>query len=204
MKTPLDTVYTEVLSKFNKIPHRATDYERANRDYKRSLQFGIYTGCIQNQEFRYSLLRFLIKKYGKTNKQIAEEVFQFVSGDSLTIEKAKFYNVQYQKAELYGYYSSFDHCCLAWLFGKMIDLPNSFPMLTYDLKQELDRKQNGRNKLKDMIGESEELFTKYETHSLIEPLNLKEHPDYPKQENLHSAIHDARWNKQLYKFLEKV
>lgn len=32
MKTPLDTVYTEVLSEFNKIPQRATDYERGKED----------------------------------------------------------------------------------------------------------------------------------------------------------------------------
>jgi len=34
--------------------------------------------------------------------------------------------------------------------------------------------------------------------------NAEEHPDYPKQENEHNAIEDARWNKELHKFLLKL
>ena len=30
---------------------------------------------------------------------------------------------------------------------------------------------------------------------------LKDFKDYPKQENEHNALDDARWNKELYKFL---
>ena len=36
--------------------------------------------------------------------------------------------------QLYGYYSAYDHVCLASCFGRMIDLPEYIPMLTYDLK----------------------------------------------------------------------
>ncbi len=41
--------------------------------------------------------------------------------------------------ELWGWYSSYDHVCLAQLFGRMIDLPEWCPMLTKDLKQEFER-----------------------------------------------------------------
>ena len=39
---------------------------------------------------------------------------------------------------MYGYYSAYDHVVFSWLFGKMIDLPEGFPMYTIDLKQTLD------------------------------------------------------------------
>lgn len=47
-----------------------------------------------------------------------------------------------KKLELWGWYSAYDHVCLAQLFGKMINLPNWCPMYTHDLKQEFDRLGN--------------------------------------------------------------
>jgi len=41
--------------------------------------------------------------------------------------------------ELWGFYADFDHVCLTRLWGRMIDVPEGLPMLTYDLKQEADR-----------------------------------------------------------------
>lgn len=40
-----------------------------------------------------------------------------------------------EPAELWAWYSAYDHVCLAQLFGKMIDLPPEIPMTTYDIKQ---------------------------------------------------------------------
>ena len=37
------------------------------------------------------------------------------------------------------FYADFDHVCLTRLWGRMIDVPEGLPMLTYDLKQEADR-----------------------------------------------------------------
>lgn len=42
-------------------------------------------------------------------------------------------------AELWAYYSAYDHVALCQLFGRMIDLPSGIPMYTHDLKQEIDR-----------------------------------------------------------------
>lgn len=43
------------------------------------------------------------------------------------------------KPEFWAWYSAYDHVCLAQLFGKMIELPEHFPMLTLDIKQEHKR-----------------------------------------------------------------
>lgn len=37
--------------------------------------------------------------------------------------------------ELWGYFSAYDHVCLAQCFGSMLQLPDSIPMHTKDLKQ---------------------------------------------------------------------
>lgn len=39
------------------------------------------------------------------------------------------------QAELWAWYSAYDHVCLAQLFGPMIALPETVPMVTYDIKQ---------------------------------------------------------------------
>lgn len=75
--------------------------------------------------------------------------------------------------DVYGYYSDYDWVLFCSLFGRMIDLPKGFPMYCKDLKQTLD--ETG--------------------------LHLKEHSEYPKQINEHNALADAKWNYELYKFL---
>lgn len=40
-----------------------------------------------------------------------------------------------EEAELWAWYSAYDHVCLAQLFGPMVDLPPEIPMVTYDIKQ---------------------------------------------------------------------
>ena len=136
----------------------------------------------------------LINKYGKTNKEIAQEVFEFISKDSITIEKAKHYNVSYknQNIKLYGYYSAYDHVALSWIFGKMIDLPKGFPMYTIDLKQVSDEVYN-KKKEEYLSDGGKNFITK-----------LSYHLDYPKQTNYHNALSDAIFVKNLYHFLKKV
>lgn len=116
----------------------------------------------------------------KSNKQIAEEVFNFCTNDTLTIEKAKQYNVTYDNIEFYGYYADYDWVLFCSLFGRMIDLPKGFPMYCKDLKQDFDDLQ------------------------LLEKYNLKEQPNYPKQSNEHNALDDAKWNKQLFDFMKSI
>lgn len=46
---------------------------------------------------------------------------------------------QYGRPEFIAYYADYDWVVFCQLFGKMIDLPDLFPMYCKDLKQELDR-----------------------------------------------------------------
>lgn len=146
-------------------------------------------------EFSYRSLKYLLNEYGKTNAQIAEEVKEFVSIKAACLSKLK--DVQNGIVhpssvfpEFYGYYADYDWVVFCWLFGKMIDLPQGFPMYCNDLKQILETRGfacNGTTIPLEMWGK-----------------DIKEHPNYPKQTNEHNALADARWNKQLYEFLKSL
>lgn len=89
------------------------------------------------------------------------------------------------KPEFYGYYSDYDWVVFCWIFGRMIDLPKGFPMYCIDLKQIYDEKNKFNNE-QYKVGK------------------LKTFADYPKQQNEHNALSDAKWNYELYKFLSKL
>jgi hypothetical protein len=169
----------------------------------------------------YKEFKMLINKYGKTNKQIANGIKEFCSIGSVISNKGN--NVYYykefkesvktwikveeiernnpihydNKPIFYGYYSDYDWVVFCWLFGRMIDLPKGFPMYCIDLKQTLDELQ-----------ELENSSYEHELHCndiTASPLKvLKELPNYPKQTNEHNALADAKWNKQLYEFLNTI
>lgn len=80
--------------------------------------------------------------------------------------------------ELWGYYSSYDHVCLAQTFGRMVDLPTGIPMFTRDIKQEQER-------LSDL----------YFKHGLQLPVHMG---------TAHNALDDAIWTKQAHEFLTRV
>ena len=104
----------------------------------------------------YKAFKWMLNKYGKSNKQIAEEIKEFTNviekeypekclcGERDTCyqcqEVSEYNNNLDDNIKFYGYYSAYDHVALCWLFGKMIDLPAGFPMYTIDLKQTLDEK----------------------------------------------------------------
>lgn len=135
--------------------------------------------------FTYNNFKRLIKKYGKTNKQIAEEIEQFVGKCSLTSvdtdRKLTDNGIQLiEEPEFYAYYADYDWVVFCSLFGTMMNLPKGFPMYCRDLKQTLD----------------EVIENRYN--------NLKLHPKYPSQSNEHNALDDAKWNKALHKFLQEI
>jgi len=147
--------------------------------------------------FSYNSLAGLIGIYGKTNKQIAEEVCLFIDAryiDELDHSKGFMYpggtsvkEVKTTNVEFYGYYCDYDWCVFCWLFGKMIDLPKGFPMYCRDLKQTLDEKQKIHGRDRDG-----------------REIDLKKTGRYPKQTNEHNALDDARWTLKLHKFLEQL
>ena len=151
------------------------------------------TGYNPPIKFTYKNFRKLINKYGKTNKQIAEEIKDFIydksfkdNSNNAIIHDDNWLN---GKPQFYGYFADYDWVALCWLFGKMIDLPKAFPMYCNDLKQEMDRKVNFLqlfyhggliSKEKDRLCTFEEKLKR-----------LKELNEYPKQTNSHNALADA-------------
>ena len=167
--------------------------------------------------FCYRAMKALINRVGKTNKRIAEEIKDFVSlksvygkRDTLFIEgmssearmayegRMEILKRKNQLPQFYGYYCDYDWVVFCWLFGKMIDLPQGFPMYCIDLKQMLDVKYKDGYYYMNYI-QVDDTYPSIIKSGRID--KVEKHPDYPKQTNEHSAIHDARWNFELYKFL---
>lgn len=163
--------------------------------------------------FNYKYFRKLINKYGKTNKQIAFEVVNFIHGyndmGNWLGTTEEYYNTIIKtepkdKPQFYGYFADYDWVALCWLFGKMIDLPKGFPWYCYDLKQEMDRKV-------DLFTRSD-FFTAFDflgeglsELSLEEKIkHLKLHVRYPKQINSHNALADSRFARDLHEFLKTL
>lgn len=158
-------------------------------------------------DFTYRDFKILLERYGKTNKQIANDIIKFTDHKMKRYNEFGEYNLT--KPKFYAYYADYDWVAFCWLFGKMIDLPKGFPMYCIDLKQMLD--------------ETAELLTSYElsklahsdkvTHNVYSTYDtgtlkcsktdlLKKALGYPKQINEHNALADAKWNKKLHEFLK--
>lgn len=183
--------------------------------------------------FTYNNFKKLLKKYGKSNKQIASEIIEFcnpfhrgysldgadrhtigsvyISSEPISLEDINKWDLKYifEKSNpvLYAYYGAYDHVAFCWLFGKMINLPKGFPMYSVDLKQMLDERLNKKTN-KD-FGEGYEYYRNDGATIQIPEMTLneklkriKEHAYYPKQENVHNALDDARWNKKLHGFIK--
>ncbi len=136
------------------------------------------TYSIRNSFMGYSEFKRLIKKYGKTNKQIAKEVRAFIYNTSVVTKEVNIVSEEILKdvfpAEFYGYYSAYDHVVLCQLFGAMVNLPKVFPYYMKDLQQMIDDNKLDKKSLK------------------------KEVP----QENCHNALEDARWNLAAYNWIK--
>ena len=61
----------------------------------------------------------------KKRSEIASDILKFIGMDT--------------KPKFWGYFADYDWVLFCQLFGKMIDLPPTFPMFCWDLKQEMDR-----------------------------------------------------------------
>lgn len=158
--------------------------EKAFDDFEQELKNGEH-----DKLFTFKSLKALINRYGKINKQIAEEIKQFVGFPDYMPTHLKYtdFNKHSRTPEFYAYYADYDWVAFCWLFGKMMDLPEGFPTYCKDLKQLFDQKED---------------WLRIPTKP--EHINLKNHTHYPKQENAHNALDDARWNKKLHEFLNTL
>jgi|694.fasta_scaffold134139_2 hypothetical protein len=162
--------------------------------FYRGIQSGEY-----DQYFTFESLKYMIGRFGKTNKEIAEEVKEFCLKnyeEDKGVHSVVEHNHPYKNntPKFYAYYADYDWVAFCWLFGKMMDLPKGFPMYCKDLKQMLDEKSMS-------YFESVNPGMQYFNERLE---SMKNHPNYPKQENEHDALADARWNKKLYEFLTEI
>jgi len=125
--------------------------------------------------FNYKTMKHLINKYGKTNKQIAEEIKYFVANRPIGLKKEQWIlDYDTKNVHFYGYYCDYDWVVFCWLFGKMINLPNGFPMFAFDIQQQIEEYKIDKEQL------------------------LKEVP----QINCHNALQDAIWNKNAYNWIQ--
>lgn len=144
---------------------------------------------IDNNYRKFTLrnFKFLLSKYGKSNKKIAQEIKEFVYNTSDIRNPYTIANWDEVKhlfpLEFYTYYGDYDWVVFCWLFGKMIDIPKGFPMYSKDLKQILD----------DKLPEPK-----------LSEVKLNPFSNYPKNPDEHNALADAHWNRALHTFLENL
>lgn len=182
---------------------------------------------------QYKLFKELIEEYGKTKKQIIEEIKNFVGykegGQILTksglelgcevmkgkIDDSRNAPVYNPKPVFYAYYADYDWVVFCQLFGKMNDLPDGFSQYCNDLKQimdtEIDKLWFQVHKINQddifMMGGNPDskTFIKEKVNGVKNILKLvKSYYTYPKQKNEHNALDDAKWNKKLHEFIKKL
>lgn len=185
-------------------------YKDASQWVKDNVISPLYTSTVPGiKRGVYSIEDFHVF-YGKPNAQIAEEIVRFVNPvegpcfDPYPVSEQykRKHNTKtfghiltdpglYEMAqpEFWGYFSDYDWVLFCSLFGTMMQLPEGFPMYCNDLVQSLTEK--ARRMYLNGIGGNPEVTLE----------TLQKSAGYPAQENEHSAIADARWNRKLYDFL---
>jgi len=113
-----------------------------------------------NAKFSKNQIQFCIDSIGKPIGLIRKEILGFID----------------KKPEFYGYYADYDWVIFCWIFGRMLDLPEHFPMYCRDLKQMMDECELDKKWKQD---------------------------NCPDSENEHNALADARWNLELYNAIIK-
>ena len=187
----------------------------------------------KSTEWSYKGLKRLLKWKGKSKKQIAKEIIEFVQDykfesmmkgkryDSIFgngVNNTFYFNIDDEKSdiyvgetcsdkpEFYAYYADYDWVVFCWLFGRMVDLPEGFPMYCIDLKQELDSKVKGlkSSDFDRLLSDGSFGYTNDIDNDLEKKLEIlkRDSNNYPKQINNHNALADAKWNYELYKFIK--
>jgi hypothetical protein len=163
--------------------------------------------------FSYKSMKTLIEWNGSSRAEIANAICAFIYGDDCggsgmsAWEMAMKYEINDKTKipEFYAYYANYDWVAFCWLFGRMNELPKGFPKYCRDLKQILDEKLESRymTYLPETEGQGE--IQSSSNISLEQKLNwVKALPEYPKAENEHNALSDARWDKKLFDFIKSL
>ena len=170
------------------------NYNDADQWVKDNVILPLYMETVHGDNRNHYEVHNFHKHYGRSNKEIMIDLMLYVwrnSYDAWLDGTGEFIGRGIKNGwlqedgslniEFYAYYADYDWVLFCSLFGRMIDLPHGFPMYCRDLKQMLDE-----------FDELPENQTK----------KAKNYLTFPKQENEHSALDDAKWNMQLYNFLK--
>jgi hypothetical protein len=171
-------------------------YNDASDWVKENVILPAYIDAVHGDARNHYTVKDFHKHFGKSNKQIAKEVTEFCKPNYTRAVKAGIDaiigNID-PDIQFYGYYADYDWVLFCSLFGTMMELPKGFPMYCKDLQQILDEKAESK---------------KLEWGSNAKDFDMENHiktlPGYPAQSNEHNALSDAKWNKELYHFLQKI
>lgn len=197
--------YYAVSNEFN--PKDADEWVKENVLLPLEIEFYKNEGSYAKTYHHESLvLKNFLKWKGKSNKRIAEEITQFIFNDvykNFIGNEQEFHartkeygwNTDTQ-IEFFGYYADYDWVLFCSLFGRMIDLPKGYPMYCQDLKQMFEES------IESVIGD-------WRQHAFLSQPTYEQAKVYlksiePKQKNEHNALSDAKWNYELYKFINKL
>lgn len=131
--------------------------------------------CEDDSEFYAEVEGF---DFDNTDQWLVENVKPYLTGATIPKEKIadnlyKFITTRTTTPQFWAYYADYDWVVFCQLFGRMIDLPDGFPMYCNDVKQEMER-----------LGLSSSHFN---------VVNEMEH----------NALADARWTRDVHVLLEK-
>lgn len=99
----------------------------------------------------------IIEKHGLNRLQMQKLILDFVSRDPI----------------FFAYYASYDWVAFCWIFGRMMDLPEHFPMYPIDIQQVI--------------------------HTFVDKEELKRNVP---QVGLHNALDDAIWNRNAWNWIK--
>lgn len=206
--------YYAISNEFN--PEDANDWVKQNVLYPIMKNNG-YSKNLSNLhgflEYGKKPIKQIQKGLGKSNQQIAAEILFFVLDptgsklkswdgwlDEFYREMITFEPEQYseERPEFYACFSDYDWVLFCSLFGTMADLPKGFPMYCHDLRQTLEEKAELVARTKPTKFDSALQWDSAKTKIV----QWQSTDAYPKQTNEHNALDDAKWNYELYKFLQ--
>lgn len=187
------------------------DYKDANAWVRENVIVPLYTSTVHGDNRNHVSERNFHKSYGKPNGQIATEILQFINPhqDSAVPSIVRhpayrqkhniLYEHGYAQPDFYGYFADYDWVLFCSLFGTMAALPVGFPMYMRDLKQMLDAGADSiihKGTAGTIDSEIRAQLSMEEKVKMIEQF-----PGFPVNENEHDALADARWTRDLHKFL---
>lgn len=124
--------------------------------------------CQYHYEFNKENTKLLIDELAVTKKELNKEIIDFINKNTNWFKGGE--------PSFFGWYAAYDWVVFCWIFGRMIDLPEHFPMFINDIKQ-----------LTEELG-----ITKEEVKANI-PANKTEH----------HALSDAIWESNLLNYVVK-